>query len=133
MNPHDQPPPAFLFYVNDFLVGTSGMSIELRMVYLLFLCAQWRAGGPVDLLKTCDWIAGELRVRPHRVQRLLQLLDNKLATSEDGRRYSPRLEAERQKVLKAKFSHRPGGRARANGATRDHGRFSPADTPADGG
>ncbi|HTB63328.1 MAG TPA: DUF1376 domain-containing protein [Opitutales bacterium] len=51
-------PPAFQFYVDDFLGGTIDMSAQEVGAYIRLLCYEWGRESIPDDRKTCDRIAG---------------------------------------------------------------------------
>jgi uncharacterized protein YdaU (DUF1376 family) len=125
----EQQPPAFLFFVNDFIVGTKGMTPAEVGIYVLLLAHEWRNGGPIDLWKTCGSISKDVRYKGRNLQQVVQQIAHKFRATDEGLFFSPRLEEERRKLLKRKVI----GRSRANGATREHGKFASAKPPAGDG
>lgn len=121
-----QQPAAFLFYVNDFLAATEGLTAEQVGVYVLMLANEWRNGGPFDLLKTCGWLTARLRSKPIRTRTTVAALHEKFAQNDEGLFFSERLEAERERTSARRARNRLGGLGRAATAGRDQGKFTPA-------
>lgn len=75
--------PAFLFYPNDFIGGTMGMTLEEKGAYMELLMAQFNRGHFSDLMATR--IIGES---------LWAVLKQKFTADESGCYYNKRLEIE---------------------------------------
>ena len=83
--------PAFPFYVQDFICGTSLMTAEQVGGYLRLLCQQWDKGGIPDDDKLLKRLSGI------RKASTLNVVKEKFAKCEDGMLRNERLEREREK------------------------------------
>jgi len=104
-------PPAFQFYVDDFLGGTLHFSDAEKGLYITLLCAQWSAGSlPDDDDELATFSNGNTP---------LKRVKSKFQKGEDGRLRNQRLEIERQKQIAFRESRfrngSRGGRPKASG------------------
>jgi uncharacterized protein YdaU (DUF1376 family) len=81
--------PAFLFYPNDYIGGTMGMTFEQKGAYMELLMAQFNRGH-----MTSHMIG---HVLGQRSGQLWDVLKDKFVQDESGRYYNPRLEEEQAK------------------------------------
>lgn len=99
--------PAFLFYSQDFFVGTATMSFEDRGKYITLLCLMHQQGRMTE--ETIRLLVGSVSVN----------LKSKFEVDENGLWFNERLEAEAEKRTKFTESRRSngslGGRPKANG------------------
>jgi uncharacterized protein YdaU (DUF1376 family) len=77
--------PAFLFYVNDYLGGTMGMTFEEKGAYIELLCLQFNRGH----------MGGHMV--GHTVGQLFDKIKDKFIQDENGLWYNKRLEEEKNK------------------------------------
>lgn len=90
--------PAFLFYPQDFLVGTMTMSFEDRGKYITILCLMHQQGKMDE--KTISFLVGS-------VSDMLRL---KFKQDENGLWYNERLETEKEKRINFVESRRNNGK-----------------------
>ena len=83
-------PPAFQFYVQDFLTGTMHLSAEEIGAYMLLLCHQWDKGA----LPASD--RELLRIARTKIK-VLEVVKAKFQLCDDGLLRNARLETEREK------------------------------------
>lgn len=99
--------PAFLFYSQDFFVGTATMSFEDRGKYITLLCLMHQQGRMTE--ETIRLLVGSVSVN----------LKSKFEVDENGLWFNERLEIEAEKRVKFTESRRSngalGGRPKANG------------------
>jgi hypothetical protein len=99
--------PAFLFYSQDFFVGTATMSFEDRGKYITLLCLMHQQGRMTE--ETIRLLVGSVSVN----------LKSKFEVDENGLWFNERLEIEAEKRIKFTESRRSngslGGRPKANG------------------
>ena len=79
--------PAFLFYPNDYIGGTMGMTFEEKGAYVELLMLQFNRGH-----MTKDMIV-------HTVGHLWVTLEVKFLVDEQGLYYNARLDEEKEKTL----------------------------------
>ena len=97
-------PPAFQFYADDFLAGTSDMTDSEAGLYIRLLCAQWNRGSlPNDLDELLRFSRGSTTLQAERVRR-------KFEVCQDGQLRNARLEDERQKQAVWREKSRLGGK-----------------------
>ena len=84
-------PPAFQFYADDFLGGTSDMTTEEVGAYIRLLCNQWTKGGLPDDDTRLVIMAGQCQASS------LAKAKTKFGICEDGALRNARMEHERQK------------------------------------
>lgn len=106
-------PPAFQFYVDDFLAGTLNFSDAELGLYIRLLCVQWSAGSvPNDDTEIASY--GRGKTPTARVKAKFELCD-------DGQLRNKRLEAEREKQAewrrKSALGGHRSGEARAKGGS----------------
>jgi uncharacterized protein YdaU (DUF1376 family) len=77
--------PAFLFYPNDYLGGTMGMTFEEKGAYIELLMVQFNRGHMTE------------HMIKHTVGRLWNNIKTKFIKDENGSYYNERLEIEKQK------------------------------------
>lgn len=99
-------PPAFQFYVGDFVEGTSDMTDSEVGLYVRLLCAQWTRGSlPADNSELARFSHGSGSVEPD-----LNRVRLKFELGEDGRLRNARMERERQKQLEFRERQRVAAR-----------------------
>jgi uncharacterized protein YdaU (DUF1376 family) len=99
-------PPAFQFYVADFMTGTSRFTAADVGGYILLLCEQWHSGSvPGDDLKALALI---LRCGQKQARAIWTNIRHKFQREESGVWLNARLEDERQRQsdYRARQSHR---------------------------
>lgn len=100
-------PPAFQFYVDNFVEGTCDMTDAEVGFYVRLLCAQWSRGGlPNDDDELMRFSRGCTTVQ-------LQRIKTKFQVGEDGKLRNRRLEAERQKQIAWREKSAEGGKKSA--------------------
>ncbi len=83
-------PPAFQFYPNDFVTGTSRFTTTEVGGYTLLLCEQWTQGSvPGDELKR---LATIMRCTPPTARSIWKTISTKFVRGEDGQWRNDRLE-----------------------------------------
>ncbi|MBX9863576.1 MAG: YdaU family protein [Hyphomicrobium sp.] len=108
--------PYFPFYVQDFIHSCrrSGMTAEEVGVFIVFLCKQWEAGGPVadDLRALTTYCGWDIRSVRRLIERLVSI--GKIKRLADGRFSSARMQDEIEKyVARAKAARERENRKRA--------------------
>ena len=108
-------PPAFQFYVSDYVMGTMLLEPEERGAYVDCLCHQWLTGGvPADDTRA---LAKVMRVSERDARRIWARIADKFTRCEDGLWWNERMEIERHKQRSYKgdkaAAGRLGGLARA--------------------
>lgn len=81
--------PAFLFYPNDYIGGTMGMTFEEKGAYVELLMAQFNRGH-----MTKDMIG---QVLGHKFGQIWEVVQHKFIQDSEGRYYNVRLEEEQKK------------------------------------
>jgi uncharacterized protein YdaU (DUF1376 family) len=81
--------PAFLFYPNDYVGGTMGMTFEEKGAYVELLMAQFNRGH-----MTKDMIG---QVLGHKFGQIWEVVQHKFIQDSEGRYYNVRLEEEQKK------------------------------------
>lgn len=72
-------PPAFQFYVADFLIGCAGMTLEQRGAYITLLCYQWDQDGlPNDKTALAMYCGGNHQVVEDVLFKFKEYPDGKL-------------------------------------------------------
>lgn len=100
-------PPAFQFYVGDFLTGTAHLDAEAIGCYLLLLCFQWAHGFvPSDASQR----ARICRMTPPDFGPMWGLLEDKFVVGDDGRLRNERMEVVRANQLAISEKRREAGR-----------------------
>lgn len=84
-------PPAFQFYADDFLAGTTDMTNDEVGAYIRLLCHQWSKGGLPNDPERLSRMAGAMPVPS------LGYVLAKFRLCDDGQLRNNRLESERQK------------------------------------
>lgn len=88
-------PPAFRFYVDNFIEGTCDLTDSEVGLYIRLLCAQWSRGGlPNDDSELLRFSRGSTGVQPD-----LNRVKRKFRVCEDGLLRNDRLELERAKQV----------------------------------
>lgn len=83
--------PAFQFYADDFLAGTSDMTTEEVGAYIRLLCHQWNKGGITADKERLSIMAGECK--PSAIAHVMA----RFVKCEDGLFRNERMEQEREK------------------------------------
>lgn len=104
-------PPAFQFYADDFIAGTSDMTAEEVGQYIRLLCYQWSKGSipsdPDRLTLICGGNA-----KPHAVA--------KFGICQDGAMRNERMEEERAKQAEYRARQAENGKKRWVGNAKPH-------------
>jgi uncharacterized protein YdaU (DUF1376 family) len=88
-------PPAFLFYPDNWVGGTSGLTFEEQGIYLRLLCFQWNNGPFTD-----DELRSFLRPFSRQIRaKIKHVLSAFFYQNCDKKWHNSRLEIERQKML----------------------------------
>ena len=102
-------PPAFQFYVDNFIEGTIEMTDGEIGLYMRLLCAQWTRGGlPNSEAELLRFSRGATTLELDRVLR-------KFKAGPDGLLRNERLEAEREKQREWRAKSAQGGKNSAAG------------------
>lgn len=109
-------PPAFQFYADDFLAGTSDMTTEEVGAYIRLLCHQWNKGGIPNDPERIALMSGGI-AKPHAVA--------KFRLCEDGMLRNARLERERDKQTKYREKQAVNGAKRWVGNAKPHAKDEP--------
>lgn len=90
-------PPAFQFYVDNFIEGTMEMTDAEIGFYVRLLCAQWNRGGlPDDDRELSRFSRGQT---PAQLRRALARVKLKFVKKSDGLLKNNRMESEREKQV----------------------------------
>jgi len=120
-------PPAFRFYVDNFVEGTADMTDAEAGLYVRLLCAQWSRGFlPNDDAELLRFSRGSTGVQPQVLD--LTRIKKKFQVGNDGNLRNPRLEIEREKAKK--FSKLQSLKGLASGKKRQPG-FNRGSTPVE--
>jgi len=117
--------PAFMFYADDFLAGTSEMTPEEVGIYIRLLCHQWTKGGIPNDEERAARIAGVPITTPIGSPSLRYVL-TKFTQSDDGLLRNKRLEEVRQNQLANRLKQAESGRI---GAARRWNNGNPNGNP----
>jgi uncharacterized protein YdaU (DUF1376 family) len=110
-----KPSPAFQFYANDFVTGTTSMTTTEVGGYILLLCEQWDKGGiPGDSMKKITQI---MRCSPNSARSIWASIQDKFARGDDALWRNARLEEVRsnQEQYRAKQAANGAGGGRPAG------------------
>lgn len=123
-------PPAFPFYVQDYLTGTTVLSPAERGVYVDCLCYQWEVDGvPGDDVAR---LARVMRCTPAEARKLWPAIRDKFERGDDGLYRNARLERERE--VKAAWQEAKRQSGRAGGLAKAQRKAStPSDSPGANG
>lgn len=118
--------PAFSFYPDSFLGGTSRFSMEHRGIYITLLCDQWLNGG-------FSWVVAKRLCADSTDESIQYVLKAKFKADETGRFFNARLEQERQKQEKrsttARENGKKGGRPKPNDNPDNNPKHNPTNNP----
>ena len=116
-------PPAFQFYANDFVTGTSRLTTPEVGGYILLLCEQWDKGSiPGDSLKA---LAQIMRCTSTSARSIWQSIEGKFVRGEDGQWRNARLERVRAEQL----AYRAKQAANGSKGGRRVSQVEPSDNP----
>lgn len=101
-------PPAFQFYAQDYLVGTTTMTLSERGAYMDCLAYQWVSDGIPDDLAA---LARVMRCTPSEARKVWPAVRRKFEQGPDGLWRNARLERERADQSAYRESKRTAGRA----------------------
>lgn len=100
-------PPAFQFYVDNFIEGTIEMTDAELGLYIRLLCAQWsRSGLPNDDAELKRFSRGQ---PPAQLNRSMARVKSKFIVSESGSLINERLEVERIKQVEYRIKQAQNG------------------------
>lgn len=121
---HQQKPPAFLFYVNDWITGTLTLSLEEKGAYITLLAYAWDHDGriPNNEQTIAKLLGSSLRVS----RRIFAAVQDKFRLSRNGYWTNPKLSRIKRERTQFLTIRSKGGAARARHARRIAGKFSPA-------
>jgi uncharacterized protein YdaU (DUF1376 family) len=103
-----EPPPYFWFWVSDFmggvLAGTDPLDNDEIAIYVLVLCLQWTAQGPLD--DDAKRLAASCRRDPRTMRRVLdKLVSKRKLVREGGKIYNKRMQKEIMRHLRRAQAH----------------------------
>lgn len=103
-------PPAFLFYADDFLAGTMGMTPSEVGCYIRLLCVQWNSGQIPDDMDILKRLSGDMPT-PYVI--------SKFKKSGTGLK-NARMEFERKKQKEYRVNRSESGKKGANSRWHSH-------------
>jgi uncharacterized protein YdaU (DUF1376 family) len=114
-------------FTNDWMAGTASLSPEARGAFSMLLCHQWDRGGlPNQQSVLLRLGTGSCPVSRSKWTRIWTELASKFRQGDDGLLRNPKLERVRAQMLKTSEKRAAAGKARAERAAREHGKFAPA-------
>jgi uncharacterized protein YdaU (DUF1376 family) len=116
-------PPAFQFYVDNFVEGTMEMTDAELGFYVRLLCAQWNRGGlPDDDKELSRFSRGQT---PAQLRRALARVKLKFEKKSDGLLKNNRMESEREKQIKFRENRSESGKLGAAKLWHSHSKANP--------